>query len=159
MSWFTENLWESIAIIGIVALCIEILVFGFATFILLFLGLSCLISALSMYLGLVNESWEVALTFNAVVTVVLALLLWKPLERMQNKQDLTAVKSDFANIEFQLVEDVEPNSDNVTFSYSGISWKLKSTQPLLKGQFVRVTKKDVGIFWVMPVEKTQELDQ
>lgn len=147
MTWFTENLWESIAILGLVALIIEVVVLGFSTFILFFLGLSCLISALAMYLGVINESWTVALTFNAVVTLGLALLLWKPLERMQNAQSTTKIKSDFAEIEFVLDKDIDETTAS-SHAYSGITWQVKSHNQLKSGQRVKVVNKEVGVLWV-----------
>lgn len=147
MTWFTENLWESIAILGLVALCIEVVVLGFSTFILFFLGLSCLISALAMYLGIVNESWTVALTFNAVTTILLAVVLWKPLERMQNSQSSKQVKSDFAEIEFVLDKDID-DKISTAHAYSGITWQVKSHSQLKCGQRVKVVNKEVGVLWV-----------
>ncbi|MFC3034736.1 NfeD family protein [Pseudoalteromonas fenneropenaei] len=147
MGWISENLWETLAILGVLALCIEVLILGFATFVLLFLGIALIISAVVMYFGLLPETWLTALWLNAILTAVLALLLWQPLRKLQNKQDHSQVHSDFAELSFVLEADVNEGAV-VHYAYSGIQWQLKSTEPLRKGQHVKVVNKEVGVLWI-----------
>ena len=150
MDSIVDNIAQTLVIAGIVALIIEVVILGFATFVLLFLGLSLVLSGSMMYAELITPSWLNALWVNAVLTFLLALLLWKPLKRMQNNVESSDVKSDFAEIEFALSDDVNQNS-TVHYAYSGIQWQLKSQSPITKGTMVKVIKKEVGVLWIEPI--------
>ncbi|MBD1583034.1 NfeD family protein [Pseudoalteromonas sp. S16_S37] len=147
MELLLNNLPQSLIIIGIIALIIEVAVLGFATFVLLFLGISLIFSGTMMYAGLLANDWMTALWVNAVLTFVLALILWKPLKRLQQPSTDEEISNDFADIDFVLEEDLH-DSSQVFHSYSGIQWQLKSEQPLSKGTRVKVVKKTVGVMWV-----------
>ncbi|OHU84249.1 MULTISPECIES: activity regulator of membrane protease YbbK [Pseudoalteromonas] len=150
MAFILDNLAQSLIVLGILALVIEVAVLGFATFVLLFLGLSLIFCGTMMYAGLLTEDWLTALWVNALLTFVLALLLWKPLLRLQQSSSGKALSSDFADIDFVLEADLDENSKQY-HSYSGIQWQLKSEQPLSKGTRVKVVKKDVGVMWVKAI--------
>ena len=147
MTLITNNLPETLMILGVLALIIEVAVLGMSTFILLFLGMSLFASGLMMHFTLLDDSLTTALWSNTLITAGFALFLWKPLKRMQNNVDRTGVHSDFADLDFVLESDVNENG-LTTYFYSGISWKLKSKQPLKAGTHVKVIKKDVGTMWV-----------
>lgn len=147
MTLITNNLPETLMILGVLALIIEVAVLGMSTFILLFLGMSLFASGLMMHFTLLDDSLTTALWSNTLITAGFALFLWKPLKRMQNNVDRTGVHSDFADLDFVLESDVNENG-LTTYFYSGISWKLKSKQPLMAGTHVKVIKKDVGTMWV-----------
>ncbi|CAM4204802.1 NfeD family protein [Pseudoalteromonas byunsanensis] len=150
MAFVLDNLAQSLIIVGILALVIEVAVLGFATFVLLFLGLSLIFSGTMMYAGLLSEDWLSALWVNAVLTFVLALILWKPLLRLQQSSSEKALGSDFADIDFVLEADL--NAEHKQYhSYSGIQWQLKSEQPISKGTRVKVVKKEVGVMWVKAI--------
>ncbi len=147
MDWLTQNLPEALMITGVLLLIIEVAVLGFATFILLFLGLSLLTIGLLMNLHWFEATLTNALWGNVVLTAVLALLMWRPLKRMQGKVDKREINSDFADICFTLEADIDDNG-LVEYAYSGIKWRLKSTLPLAKGTRVKIVKKEVGVLWV-----------
>ena len=86
-------------------------------------------------------------------TLALAIVLWKPLKKLQNKPSKTDIKSDFAVITFKLEKDLSP-SERYTFNYSGIQWQIKSETQIEKGVMVEVIKKEVGVLWVKPVDKS-----
>ncbi|WP_105188811.1 NfeD family protein [Pseudoalteromonas sp. T1lg48] len=147
MEFITNNLAEALMILGVLALIVEVAVLGMSTIILLLLGLSLLATGLMMNFSLLDSSLTTALWSNTLVTAALALLLWKPLQRMQEQRDSTEVHSDFAELTFTLTEDV--NDEGLAhYVYSGITWKLKSRQPLSAGTLVKVVKKEVGVMWV-----------
>ena len=75
---------ECLVIIGIVSIVVEVLFFGFSTFFLLFMGLSCMITGLLMYLSVIPESTVYALSFVSIFSIILAVGLWKHLKRLQN---------------------------------------------------------------------------
>lgn len=147
MTLITNNLPETLMILGVLALIIEVAVLGMSTFILLFLGMSLFASGLMMSFNLLDDSLTTALWSNTLITAGFALFLWKPLKRMQNQVDNKGVQSDFAELDFVLADDVD-ESGHTMHLYSGISWKLKSKQPLPAGTHVKVVKKEVGTMWV-----------
>ncbi|MEM5511580.1 NfeD family protein [Pseudoalteromonas sp. AS84] len=149
MDFITQNLPQTLMVLGIVALIIEVAVLGLSTFILLFFGLSLFLTGLLMSFGILPDSLTTALWSNTVVTAGLAVALWKPLKQMQNRVDKKQVNSDFAELTFVLTSDVTEQG-LTTHQYSGISWKLKSEQPIIAGTEVLVTKKEVGVMWVTP---------
>jgi len=149
MDFITQNLPQTLMVLGIVALIIEVAVLGLSTFILLFFGLSLFLTGLLMSFGILPDSLTTALWSNTVVTAGLAVALWKPLKQMQNHVDKKQVNSDFAELTFVLTSDVTEQG-LTTHQYSGISWKLKSEQPIIAGTEVVVTKKEVGVMWVTP---------
>jgi len=147
MDVLLNNLPETLMVAGILAMIVELAVLGMATFVLLFLGASLLLTGLAMSIGLLPDTGTAALWSNAVVTALLAALLWQPLKRMQNQRQSKNIDSDFARQTFVLEDDIDA-SGNATYLYSGIRWKLKSKQPLSKGTLVEVVKADVGTLWV-----------
>ena len=147
MQFIIDNLPQALMILGVVALIIEVAVLGMSTFILLFLGISLFTTGLMMQFALLDASLTTALWSNTLITAACALLLWKPLKRMQENVDGKSVKSDFAELDFVLSHDVN-ELGLATHSYSGINWKLKSHQPLTAGTHVKVVKKEVGVMWV-----------
>ncbi|NMF47633.1 NfeD family protein [Pseudoalteromonas arctica] len=149
MDFITQNLPQTLMVLGIVALIIEVAVLGLSTFILLFFGLSLFLTGLLMSFGILPDSLTTALWSNTVVTAGLAVALWKPLKQMQNRVDKKQVNSDFAELTFVLTSDVTEQG-LTTHQYSGISWKLKSEQSINAGTEVLVTKKEVGVMWVKP---------
>lgn len=151
MELLQQNLPQTLMVAGIAALIIEVAVLGFATFILLFFGASLLITGFAMSLDLLPATATAALWSNTVLTAVLALALWKPLQRMQNKVQKDSIRSDFARQPFMLKEDVD-GAGKTEYAYSGIRWKLKSFEPIAKGTMVEVIKVDVGVLWVKPLE-------
>ncbi|KTF16643.1 NfeD family protein [Pseudoalteromonas sp. H105] len=147
MEFIVNNLPEALMIIGVIALIIEVAVLGLSTFILLFLGISLFSTGLMMNVGLLEASMTTALWSNTLITSACAILLWKPLKRMQDNVDNKEVKSDFAELDFIIKADVN-DLGLTTHAYSGIDWKLKSHQPLCAGTHVKVIKKEVGVMWV-----------
>ncbi|MGO2293772.1 MAG: NfeD family protein [Pseudoalteromonas sp.] len=150
MEFIIDNLAQSLMILGILALIIEVAVLGMSTFILLFLGMSLFATGLMMNFSLLEESLTTALWSNIVATTALTLLLWQPLKRMQEHTDTKEVHSDFAQLSFVLSADVDEQG-LTTHSYSGINWQLKSNQPISAGTEVTVVKKEVGVMWVAPL--------
>ena len=150
MDFIMQNLPQALMVLGIIALIIEVAVLGLSTIILLFFGLSLLITGFSMSLGILPDSLTTALWSNTVVTAILAIGLWKPLKKMQNRVDTKPVTNDFAELTFTLDGDVT-DQGLTTYNYSGISWKLKSERLISAGTRVYVIKKDVGVMWVKPV--------
>ena len=107
MAFLDTHLAEALMIIGVIALIVEVAVLGMSTYVLLFLGLSLFASGLLMNIGLLDTSYTTALWSNIVFTLGFALVLWKPLKRMQDKTDTTPIHSDFAELTFVVNADVD----------------------------------------------------
>ena len=150
MSWFSENLAEFLIIIGLALLVIEILILGFSTFILLFVGIAGIISGGLIYLGIIPETMLSALLSMGIITAVSALLLWKPLKSMQEDVEPADATNDLIGTRFTLTDDV---SDTVhpEYKFSGIVWKLDSADTIAAGTEVEVTHTDVGRLTVKAV--------
>lgn len=150
MEWLTNNLTEGLLIIGLLLLILEIAVLGFSTFILLFIGLSSLITAGLFHFGLFEPSVLTALLSISVLSAFSAVVLWKPLKKMQSNVDTSKAKSDLVGHQFILAEPVS-TTENPNYRYSGIDWKLISTENLAAGTKVEVVIAEVGVFHIKAV--------
>ena len=149
MNWMLSNLAESLLIIGLILLGVEIVVLGFSTFILFFVGIAALITAALLQLAFIPDNWQSALLSVAIVTSVLAMTLWSSLKKMQSRVDKTRAASDLIGFQFLLVDDVAPNKPSL-HHYSGIAWKLRCKEPIKAGTWVEVVQADVGEFAIRP---------
>ena len=147
MDWAFNNLAESLLILGILLLVIEVVVLGFSTFVLFFVGCAALVTAGLLYVGIIPDTWLSAMFSTGVVTALSAALLWKPLKNMQTQVDTTKVKSDLVGHRFVLVEDVALGL-TPEYHYSGINWKLIASEHLVVGTQVEVIQADVGVFHI-----------
>ncbi|WP_158965674.1 NfeD family protein [Paraglaciecola sp. L3A3] len=147
MDWAFNNLAESLLILGILLLVIEVAVLGFSTFVLFFVGCAAVITAILLYLGIIPETLLASLFATGILTAVSAILLWKPLKKMQTQVDTTKAKGDLVGHTFVLKDPVSPEL-TPTYRYSGIDWKLESADTLAVGTRVQVIDASVGIFTV-----------
>jgi hypothetical protein len=151
MNWFADNLIETILIVGVVLLIVEIAVLGFSTFFLFFAGLAAIITAVLMWAGVIPEAFLYALVVISVLTLVFAALLWKPMARLQSSVDATRPTTDLVGHTFVLPEDIiatSPLQNKPLYRFSGIDWRLESLSNTVKGTVVEVTQADVGVLWV-----------
>lgn len=155
MEWILNNLGQVLIFAGLGLLAIEVTVLGFSTFFLFFLGLASLISGILMYMGVVPETAVNALISLAVLTLASALLLWRPLKTMQEQVERKPVQSDLIGYSFALESDIDPAAPG-SHRFSGVTWKVKSTEPLNAGTEVEVVRADVGELTVAPKPATTE---
>lgn len=147
MDWIIENPGQSLVTIGIVLLIVEMLLLGFSTFILTFVGLSTIVTGIAIAIGLLPSDLLTILVSNAVLASVFALLLWKPLKQFQNRQDTHAVKNDLIGLEFVLPDSIGP-STSCKHRLSGVEWQVKSATEISAETSVTIVKTDVGVLWV-----------
>ena len=145
--WLTDNLAQSLIALGLLLLAIEILILGFATFVLFFVGLAALISGALIYVGVLPDTVSAALLSVGVGTVLFAVVLWKPLKNLQAKVETKKVTSDLIGHRFSLTEDISPHQQSI-YHYSGINWRLTSDEVLAAGTEVEVVEVEVGQFKV-----------
>ena len=154
MEWLSDSLSGILLFLGIALLAIEMLVFAFSSFILFFVGLACFIAGLLIILGLLSPNLTVALFAVAILSGLLAVLLWKPLKDMQNHVDHTPTSGDLVGHSFTLTGDVAPGQ-TINYRYSGIEWRVKSDQTLAAGTEVEVSVANVGEFTVTEKNKAE----
>ena len=151
MNWISNNLCEFLIMAGLVLLVIEVVVLGFSTFVLFFVGLAALLAGGLMAIGAIPDSTLSAFYSVGVLTALLAMLLWRPLKSMQGKVEVKKVTSDLVGHSFILNEAVSM-TQNPAYRYSGIDWHLSSEQELSAGTLVEVTGVAVGKFIVQAKE-------
>ncbi|MFY9178713.1 MAG: NfeD family protein [Venatoribacter sp.] len=147
MNIWADHLPYTLMILGVISLIIDMVLLGFSTFFLFFLGLSSLTIGFLMLLGIVPDTLTTAYWGNVVLTSILAILLWKPLKRFQESRPKKTLNNDFAQQQFVITEDVDSRGLTEYF-FSGVKWKLKSRQPIKKNTLVEVVKVEVGVMWV-----------
>jgi membrane protein implicated in regulation of membrane protease activity len=145
MDWVSNNLAESLIIVGLALLVIEVVVLGFSTFVLFFVGLAAVITGGLMSTGVLPDSMLSALSSIGVLTALLAIFLWRPLKSMQNNVERKKVTSDLVGHSF-ILNDAVSMSSNPVYRYSGIDWQLSSENELSVGTLVEVTGVAVGKF-------------
>jgi len=142
-------------LIGFTTLIIEVST-GLITGLLLFGGVGAIITGLLMLTGLLNETWQVGIASTAISSAIVALLLWKPLKKLQNtdvpEKDNS---SDLVGYEFILQQDINLLSPGTT-QYSGIEWKVEidkdaGVDEIKAASRVTVSSVEVGKFMVKPL--------
>ena len=139
--------------VGFALLAAEVLLFGFTTIVFLFAGLGALVTGLLMMVGILPQSWIAGISCFGIATGLSSALLWKPLKNMQDgAAQPHKPHSDFVGLEFVLQQDITAANPG-QYRYSGIDWVVEldsnsEVQQLKKGDKVRVTALDVGIFRV-----------
>ncbi|WP_421131746.1 NfeD family protein [Alteromonas sp. A079] len=136
--------------LGLVLLVLEV-VMGFTTILLLTLGISMMLTSGLMYIGIIDESLLSAFVVIAIVDAVLTLIVWRPLKMLQQDRAPKEVKSDWIGTTFDVDATVTPSEPGAA-RFSGVMWTVKSTVPIQKGTTVEVSKVEVGILHVKPVE-------
>ena len=132
---------------GVLLLVVEVMFFGFATFFLLFIGISCLIAGLLMSLSVIPDTALSALSSVSVFSIIIAFGFWKPLRKLQKPNDNNEIEVGLVGHKFILTSDVSPNK-SIDYKYSGVNWIVKSLEEIDAGQSVKVIKLEVGVLLV-----------
>ncbi|WP_395338181.1 NfeD family protein [Ningiella sp. W23] len=154
MQWFSEHYAETLLVIGIILLAIEVLVLGFSTFFVFFIGLATIVTAGLMYLGIVPETWLASLMSIVVFTALFAVLLWKRFKALQANVDTKRADNDIVGHSFVCPQDIDPLlpiDQQPTYEYSGISWRLTADSPIQAGDKVAITQTDVGVLHITKI--------
>ena len=132
---------------GVLLLVVEVIFFGFATFFLLFIGISCLIAGLLMSFSVIPDTALSALSSVSVFSIIIAFGFWKPLRKLQKPDDNNEIEVGLIGHKFILTSDVSPNK-SIDYKYSGVNWIVKSLEEIDAGQSVKVIKLEVGVLLV-----------
>lgn len=151
MEYFLAHLAQSFIVLGLILLAIEILVLGFSTFVLFFIGVGAIATGALIALGVIPETFLNSLLITAIISAAVALISWKPMKKMQNKVELKQVKNDMVGHQFVLTEDLLIGQ-TVTHRYSGINWQVKAKEQLSAGTEVKIIGVEVGLLTVDRVD-------
>ncbi len=153
---------QLLIILGLICLAVEIVLLGFGTIVLLFLGVSLIefgIITHFIYADLRDAIGPVAAVLMVVVTLLnagaLSYALWKPLKRFQSARSYKQeTSSDFIGHQFELSESL-PSERAVYHKLSGIYWRLykddSAPSCINKGQRVQVVRVSAGKLWIAPL--------
>jgi len=138
-------------VVGLILLAIEVLVLGFSTFVLFFIGIGSIASAGLMALGLIPITGLTALLATAIIATIVAIVSWKPMKRIQNKVEIKQIDNDIIGQHFFLAEAL-PLGQAITHRYSGIDWQVRAKINLSAGTEVKIIKMEVGLLTVEQVD-------
>lgn len=137
-------------LLGFALLAMEVIT-GLTIGVFLFAGLGALTTGLLMsFLGL-PETWIAGVACTGISSGIIALLLWKPLKRLQGNRPIQKDNSsDFIGHEFIIDNDISMTKPGET-NYSGLTWKVEidkdaGVNTIEAGQRVTVSSVDVGLF-------------
>ncbi|MEL0628931.1 NfeD family protein [Psychromonas aquatilis] len=150
MEYILTHFPQTLVVLGLIFLVIEVLVLGFSTFVLLFVGIGSIITGLLMALGFLPETLFSALLGTAIISALVALVSWQPMKRMQNKAESHQVDNGMVGETFILEEDLLVGK-KVSHRYSGVDWQVQSKQTLIAGTEVKITRMQVGVLTVEAV--------
>ena len=157
IEYFTENQYAGWFMLGFLLLAIEMLLFGFATGFVLFIGLAALLTGAFIWFGLIEQSWLAGVACFGISSALISALLYVPLKKLQNSgnTDEKDTSSDIVGMEFRLEQDISFTQLGTT-RYSGLEWKVEidkeaKVQTIPTGTLVTVVSVDVALFRVKPV--------
>lgn len=143
MDYVTNNLAQSLVILGLVLLAIEILMLGFSTFILFFIGVASVITGILVGIDIISHDVIDAALAIGVLSAVTAAISWQPLKRMQDNVESTKTTNDMIGDKFVLPEDLSPGHP-IKCRYSGVDWLVSSDETIVLGLEVEITDVSVG---------------
>ena len=146
---FVISIPQILLIVGILLLVAEIIFFGFATFVLFFVGIAMLIVGAVMTIGLLPTDLMTAIFSVSILAIVSAAVLWKYLKRLQSTKSNKKIEVGLVGYEFKLDVDISPDKP-VKHFYSGIEWDVISDDKIKKNTPLRVIKVEVGKLTVKP---------
>jgi len=154
IEFISENQATWWFVLGCILLAIEIIVLGFSTAVLLFIGLGAILTSGLMWLGILPATWIAGLTSFAVCSALVAIVLWRPLKSLQSDRYRGVdPSSDFIGHEFRLEHDLSKTASGTT-RYSGIEWRVELDERSIDaiidaGETVSVTRVSAGVFTVL----------
>ena len=150
MEYIFSHLPQALIVIGLSLLAVDILLLGFSTFVLFFLGIGAIASGILMAMGLIPETLLSSLLATAIISTFITLVGWKPMQRLQNRVELKQIDNDMIGHQFVLTEELTIGQ-TVTHRYSGIDWQVKAKEQLAAGTEVKIIAIEVGLLTVEPV--------
>jgi membrane protein implicated in regulation of membrane protease activity len=137
-----ENIESYLLALGLVLMIAELLL-GFSIILLFTLGVSLLITSGLVFLDVFEPSLLNLFIAVSVLDTLLMVLLWKPMKYLQRDKAPQSVKSDLVGNVIELTQDTGPTHPS-TVQYSGVTWKVKCSEPLPAGTQVVIEDVEVG---------------
>ena len=137
--------------LGILLLVAEIIFFGFATFVLFFIGLSMIVVGALMSINVLPNDLMTAVFCVSVLSLLSAVILWKPLKKIQSNKTNKNIEVGLVGYRFSVDVDILANKPIKHF-YSGIQWDVVSDKPIAKNTPIKVIQVEVGKLTVDPSE-------
>ena len=149
MTWFAQNIIESLLIVGLLCIVFEWLLYRFTVLILFSVGVGMLTSALLAYSSLISPATS-SLVICMLLATAFSLFVFRPsFVNLRSTIDNTRAVSDLVGYRFLLVDDVS-ESQTAVHHYSGIAWRLRSRDAIKAGTWVEVTRAELGEFTIRP---------
>ena len=160
IGYLQENQHAFWFLVGFVLLAIEIGFLGLASGIVLFSGIGALVTGVMLWAGWLPDTWLAGIASFGISSFACAVILWKPLLRLQNYS--TPAKdnsSDLIGREFRLQQTITATRHGST-QYSGIEWRVEidgstGAESIEAGERVVVASVDAGVFRVRPLNENK----
>lgn len=149
LEYMQSHLSQTLMVVGLLLLAIEILVLGFSTFVLFYLGCATIITGILISFKVLPEDMLIASGVIAVLSAIIAVVSWKPLKALQNDVEVSKTTNDMIGHRFVLEQDLKLGQ-SITLRYSGIDWAVSAKQAISQGVEVEVTDITVGRMVVAP---------
>ena len=94
---------------------------------------------------------DIAIGAVSLLSISAAVLLWKPLKKIQSSKEAAKVEVGFVGHRFKVQTDISPDLPG-TYTYSGIVWTVVSDTTISQFTQVQVIKADVGQLTVTAAE-------
>lgn len=156
IDYFNTHLYAFWFAVGFALLSIELLVLGFATGFILFLGIAALVTGGLIWLELIPHTWLASIASFSFSSIVLSVILWKPFKNLERgrgtvEKDNT---SDLIGLQFRLESGISITQPGLK-RYSGIDWHVEidancNCDIIEAGTLVTVVSVDAGKFRVVP---------
>lgn len=143
-----QNIESYLLALGLVLMIAELLL-GFSIILLFTLGVSLLITSGLVFLNVFEPSLLNLFIAVSVLDTLLMVLLWKPMKYLQRDKTPRSVKSDLVGNLIELTQDADPSHPS-TVHYSGVTWKVKCSEPIVAGTKVVIEDVEVGSISVTP---------
>ena len=121
VDYILQNHAHILYVVAGLALVLELTVIGLSGP-LLFFALGCCITALFIDLGIVS-SWELEVLSVGVLSILSAVILWKPLRKFQGADNVSDNSSDMIGKVVSVSNEVTAGGGSIR--YSGIDWQAK----------------------------------
>ena len=123
---------------------------------LLFFGIACAITGLLVSAGVIN-SWEYEVLCVGVLSLLCAILLWKPLKKIQGARTVKDNSSDMIGQVVPVSVEVTANGGNIR--HSGINWNARldrssAVDALAIDSRVEITGVDGNVIIVREITRT-----
>ena len=142
-------------ILGVILLVVEAMHTGVLA---VFFALGAWITAILMWLGVIESTWAQLAVFLMVSVVSLFLLrseLRKWLTGLRHPAGADAALDDFAGNLATVTEDIEPGKNTGKVEFRGTHWAARAQQPIAQGTVVKIVARDNLTLSVQPNEEVQ----